>query len=274
MRQEDAEKIHLATLKILEETGVLIEHDEIIELLLKSGARTGDRAGVVRFPRELVEECLSRAPRSVNLDDRCGGDGQMTSSSPSIYWTNPGMQILDPGDQIREVTTTDLSRIARLCDGLNNVQGVMGMAVVDILPPHRDFVGVRVIAENCRRHVRALCFSPAGMEALKEMKQVLPGDWLSIGFTAHGPLRWTFLALDIFKKSAGSGIPTTINGEPMAGVTGPVTLAGSIVVGNAEILSGFVVNQLLEPGRPLIYNLGLAHIFDMKYATAVTGAPE
>jgi trimethylamine--corrinoid protein Co-methyltransferase len=60
----------------------------------------------------------------------------------------------------------------------------------------------------------------------------------------------------------------------MAGVTGPVTVAGSTVVGNAEILSGIVVNQLLEPGRPVVYNLGLAHVFDMKTATAVTGGPE
>ena len=60
----------------------------------------------------------------------------------------------------------------------------------------------------------------------------------------------------------------------MAGVSGPVTLAGSAAVGNAEILAGLVINQILEPGRPCIYNLGLAHIFDMRTAIAVTGAPE
>ncbi|MFH0880664.1 MAG: trimethylamine methyltransferase family protein, partial [Lentisphaerota bacterium] len=91
---------------------------------------------------------------------------------------------------------------------------------------------------------------------------------------AHGPLRWTNLALDIFLKSSGHGIPVTINGEPMAGVIGPVTHAGAAAVGNAEILAGIVVNQVLEPGRPVIYNLGLAHVFDMKAGTAVTGGPE
>jgi trimethylamine--corrinoid protein Co-methyltransferase len=60
----------------------------------------------------------------------------------------------------------------------------------------------------------------------------------------------------------------------MAGVTAPVTLAGAVAVGNAEILAGIVVNQILEPGRPVIYNLGLAHLFDMKHATAITGGPE
>jgi trimethylamine--corrinoid protein Co-methyltransferase len=57
-------------------------------------------------------------------------------------------------------------------------------------------------------------------------------------------------------------------------VSGPVTLAGSAAVGNAEILAGLVVNQLLEPGRPCLYNLGLAHVFDMRTANVVTGGPE
>ncbi len=122
--------------------------------------------------------------------------------------------------------------------------------------------------------MRVLCFTPTGMRALAEMGRVFPGPWYSIGFTAHGPLRWTHLALEIFSQSAGHGIPVTINGEPMAGVTGPVTLAGAVAVGNAEILASIVVNQLLEPGRPVIYNLGLAHAFDMRHATAVTGGPE
>ena len=267
------ELIHDSTLQLLEKTGVRLEHDDIVDLVLKAGGTPGLLSQVVLLPQELVTECLERAPSEVVLNDRRNQTAILTSTSESIFWTNPGLQILE-GNQTREVTTTDLADIARLCEQLENVHGVMGMAVADITPMHRDFVGVRVITENCRRHVRALCFTPMGMEALSEMKKIYPGNWLSIGFTAHGPLRWTHLALDIFKKSAGHGIPATINGEPMAGVTGPVTLAGSIVVGNAEILSGIVVNQLLEPGRPVIYNLGLAHTFDMKFATAVTGGPE
>lgn len=110
---------------------------------------------------------------------------------------------------------------------------------------------------------------------MAEMKKVVRDyPWFSVGFTAHGPLRWTNLALEVFKRSAGYGIPTTINGEPMAGVSGPVTLAGSAAVGTAEILAGLVINQILEPGRPCVFNLGLAHTFDMRTSIAVTGGPE
>ena len=67
-----------------------------------------------------------------------------------------------------------------------------------------------------------------GAEALKSLRAIV-GDysWFSIGFTAHGPLRWTRLALDIFKNTAGAGIPATVNGEPMAGTSAPITLAGA-----------------------------------------------
>lgn len=273
MNDAELEAVHATTLRILEGIGVRLEHDDIVSRMLKAGARRGAGSQDVRIPRGMVADCLKLAPARVELARRDGTVDVLTPDSPAVFWTTPGMYLWT-GATRREIAGADLAAVARLCDRLDSVQGVMGMACHDIAPCHRDFAGVRIIAENCRKHVRALCFTPAGMEALAEMKQVFPGNWLSVGFTAHGPLRWTNLALSIFARSAGSGIPATINGEPMAGVTGPVTLAGAIAVGNAEILAGIVVNQVLEPGRPVIYNLGLAHTFDMRNATAVTGGPE
>ncbi|MBI2441822.1 MAG: trimethylamine methyltransferase family protein [Lentisphaerae bacterium] len=274
MTPADCQQLHEISLRILEEIGVRLEHDRIVERMLKAGARPGAGSYDIRFPREMVQEQLACAPRAVELADRGrSGVTRLTQNSPSVYWTSPAMYFWT-GAERRALTSDDLGNIARLCEGLEQVQGIMGAALADVPPPCRDFTGLRVIAENSRKHIRVLCFTPPGMEALKEMKAVFPGNWFSIGFTAHGPLRWTNLALDIFLKSAGAGIPTTINGEPMAGVTGPVSLAGTLAIGNAEILSGIVVNQVLEPGRPVIYNLGLAHVFDMKHATAVTGGPE
>ena len=168
-----------------------------------------------------------------------------------------------------------MADMARLFDELPTVDGVFGMSMDDVPPNARDIVGLRIMAENTTKHIRVLSFTPEGAEAIGEMRDVLGhSPWFSMGFTAHGPLRWTNLALEIFARTAKKGIPVTINGEPMAGVSGPVTLAGSAAVGNAEILAGLVINQILESGRPCVYNLGLAHIFDMRTAIAVTGAPE
>ena len=53
-----------------------------------------------------------------------------------------------------------------------------------------------------------------------------------------------------------------------------MTLAGCLVIGDADTLSGLVINQLLERGRPCFYNIGFAHVLDMSSAIALTGAPE
>jgi trimethylamine--corrinoid protein Co-methyltransferase len=270
---DNAGRIHDAAVALLENPGIKIEHDAIAKLLLKHGATAGNDADVVRLPRQMIEECVAQCPSEIALTDRRSGEAAMTSTSAPLFWSCPGMNLHEGGVH-RRFTRDDMARVARLLDKLEHVHGVFGLAMSDVPAKACDVVGLRVMAANTSKHIRVLCFSPQGADMLKQIKPIATGAWFSIGFTAHGPLRWTNLALDIFARTAGAGIPVSINGEPMAGATGPVTLAGAAAVGNAEILAGIVINQLLEPGRPCTYNLGLAHTFDMRAAIAVTGGPE
>ncbi|HUU42202.1 MAG TPA: trimethylamine methyltransferase family protein, partial [Planctomycetota bacterium] len=272
--RDDIERIHETSLSLLADPGVRIEHDAIRERLSAAGAKAGLDAQVIRFPRELVAECLAQAPPVVHYADRRGGGYDVGGGRPTRVWSPPGLNLLRHGVH-RPFASGDLADCARLLDALDSVDGVFGLALDDVPPGARDVVGLRILAANTTKHVRVLSFTPEGADALCAMKDaVSDGPWFSVGFTAHGPLRWTHLALEIFRRTAGRGIPVTVNGEPTAGASGPVTLAGSAAVGNAEILAGIVVNQVLEPGRPCVHNLGLAHTLDMKTAVAVTGGPE
>jgi trimethylamine--corrinoid protein Co-methyltransferase len=278
--RDHAERIHRSSLNLLDDPGVKIEHDEICGMLLKAGAKPGVNAQVIRFPREMVDEHLAMAPKTVRFADLSGKTVEMGPGTPSCFWTGAALNIVDDDGACREITSDDLADWARLVDALPQLHAIVGTAMRDVPPPMRDFVGLRVMAENTRKHIRALSFTPTGSEAMREMARVLADGELkqtpvlSMGFTAHGPLRWTNLALDIYLTSAGEGIPVTVNGEPAAGVSGPVTLAGALAVGNAEVLAGIVVNQVIEPGRPVIHNLGFSHIMDMRTTIAVTGGPE
>ncbi len=270
----EAEAIHEASLTLLENPGCRLEHEGIRRRLLQAGAIATADPEVLRFPRKMVEELLSLAPREVRIDGRGGVSAKvLTSASDPIVWSVPGMNIFEQGE-LRPFVSRDMGRMAALLDTLDQIDGVFGLSLSDIEPQFRDIAGLALMAEHTRKHLRVLCFSVRGGEILKSIRDLFPGNWFSIGFTAHGPLRWTNLALSIYEATAGRGIPATVTGEPMAGVSGPVTLAGAAAVGNAEILAGIMANQVLEPGRPCIYNFGLAHIFDMRSAIAVTGAPE
>ncbi|MBN1675359.1 MAG: trimethylamine methyltransferase family protein [Kiritimatiellae bacterium] len=274
MRLEQAEQIHEASLSLLESPGVRMEQDRVRALLLRHGARRGDGTQTVRFPREMVEQYLRLCPSTFALTDRAGRETTLAATARPAFWSCPGMNLYEAG-QIRPFTSADMARTSRLLDRLEHVQGVFGMAMDDVPPAARDVAGLAIMAQHTHKHIRAFCFTPEGARVMAEMKGIVGRHpWFSIGFTAHGPLRWTHLALSIFEASSGHGIPVTVNGEPMAGTSGPVTLAGSAAVGNAEILAGLVAVQIMEPGRPCIYNLGLAHVFDMRTMIAVTGAPE
>ena len=268
------EEIYEAALQLLDEPGIKIEHDEIYDMLCSRGCGEGRDARVVRFPRKIVEEYVGMCPSGFVFPDRFGKGKRISPDGDCVIWSVPGLNIYED-KSCRPFTSGDMARWTRLLHHLPNVDGVFGYALEDVPPKIRDVVGLRIMAENTTKHIRVLCFSPEGSEILVEMKKVVADyPWFSIGFTAHGPLRWTNLALEIFRRTAGHGIPVTVNGEPMAGVSGPVTIAGSAAVGTAEILAGIVLNQMLEPGRPCVFNLGLAHTFDMRTAIAVTGGPE
>ncbi len=280
LTDSDVERIDRAAKDLLHNPGVKIDDEEIVNRLLASGAKPGAGSQVVRFPENMVEEYLSLAPERFFLADRAGGKREISPDTPSCFWTGAALFCLD-AKGLRLIDKRDLGDCSRIVETLSNVDVMVGTSTEDTPPAHRDFVGFRVMAENTRKHLRALSFTPRGGEAMIEMAKALSGGKsvrenpiFGVGFTAHGPLRWTSLALGVFRATSGYGIPCTINGEPMAGASAPVTLAGTAAVGTAEILSGIVVNQMLEPGRPCFFNLGFSHVMDMRNGFAVTGGPE
>jgi trimethylamine--corrinoid protein Co-methyltransferase len=280
LSDSDIEQIDRAAKGLLENPGVKLDDEEIVKRLLASGAKPGMDSFVVRFPETMVKEYLSLAPERFFLADRAGGKREISPDTPSCFWTGAALFYLDRKG-LRLIERKDLGDFSRIVESLSNVDVMVGTSTEDTPPAHRDFVGFRVMAENTRKHLRALSFTPRGGEAMIEMAKALSGGKglkenpiMGVGFTAHGPLRWTSLALGVFKATSGYGIPCTINGEPMAGASAPVTLAGTAAVGAAEILSGIVVNQILEPGRPCFFNLGFSHVMDMRKGFAVTGGPE
>ena len=280
LSEDDVRKVHAAALRILDSVGLKLEHDGIRRALLTRGAKTGRDNETIRFPEPMLREYLAQAPAEIRFTGRGEREWKIGPGRESIFWTAAAMNLYDRHGK-REFDRAGLARLCRLVEGLSQIDGVVGVSVKDVPPRWRDVAGFRTMIENTTKHVRVLSFSPEGAEMIVEMAQVvLNGSSLkenpifSMGFTAHGPLRWTNLALDVFYRSAGHGIPVMVNGEPMAGGTAPVTLAGAITVGHAEILGGIVLNQILEPGRPCVHNLGFAHTMDMRTGVAVTGAPE
>jgi trimethylamine--corrinoid protein Co-methyltransferase len=260
--------------------GIRIDDDSLRPRLISAGATPGTDKDVVLLPEKMVREHVSLCPSSFRLAALTGTTTELNAGSPSQFWTSNAMHLVTGGER-HEIRAQDLADFATVADALENASAVVGTSIADVPPAGRDFVGFRIMAEHTRKHLRPCLYTPAGVEAIIEMAELLLDGTpirerpiFSLGYTAVSPLRWTASALAIFERSSGHGIPTMVNGEPTAGTTGPVTLAGSIALANAEVLSGLVILQMLEPGRPCIHNVGFSHVADMRSGMATSGAPE
>jgi trimethylamine--corrinoid protein Co-methyltransferase len=279
LEKQECQRIHEAALEVLRDVGVRVDDAEILRLLEEAGG-TVTNGNLVHIPEGLVEWAIKQSPRTVRIADRNGNLWELGPEVGTLVLTGNALYI-SRGRARGALKSTDLAELARVVDACRNIHGMVGTSISDYPPACRDFAGFRIMARHTGKHLRPCMYTPNGARLVMEMAQVLLGSTplrerpiVSTGFSVLSPLHWTGLALGVFKQTAGLGVPVMINSEPMAGATAPVTLAGCLVIGDADTLSGLVINQLLEPGRPCFYNIGFAHVMDMASAIALTGAPE
>jgi trimethylamine--corrinoid protein Co-methyltransferase len=270
---------------ILSDVGVRIDHPEIFELLCSLGARGDRKNAVVRMDEELVSRALATCPRIVMFADLEGRTTAVSTGSPPLFWGGNALYYEQSGKRV-DMNEQRFIEMVRLYDTLEELHAIVGTSISDFPPNTRDFTGLRRMAEHGRKHLRPCIYTPAGARIIIEMCQAILGmgrfkgaslrelPIVSFGFTVVSPLHWTQLALEVFKTTSGFGVPVMVNSEVIAGVTSPVTLAGSLCLSVAEVLSGIVIVQALEEGRPTIFNAGFPHIFDMRTAETLTGCAE
>jgi trimethylamine--corrinoid protein Co-methyltransferase len=87
------------------------------------------------------------------------------------------------------------------------------------------------------------------------------------------PLQYAVESAAALMVFAAAGQPVIIHSACSLGSTGPITLAGSLVISNATTLAGICLAQLINPGTPLVYGLGGSPT-DMRKGTYVNASPE
>ena len=87
------------------------------------------------------------------------------------------------------------------------------------------------------------------------------------------PLKLPRDATEVIVECARLGLSDTILSMAMAGGSAPVTLAGTLVMHNAEVLGGITLAQLTECGSPVTYGSSTTAM-DLRFAAAAVGSPE
>ena len=278
------EELHLATLQILEKTGISFQCQEALDILSDAGADVSNPSRV-KIPSYIVKQALKTAPKTVTLYSRQGEpaivlDGQ----SGSHFGGVPDCpEYLDPytGNR-RKCYVEDIADMARLFDALPNLEFMSTSSAHNTLPgvlPEKISV-LQVLINSSKpficnnsnvsslKETLDLCSLVAGGE-----KQLRKKPFFGILSEPVSPLIQGKDALEKSLLCIEKGIPVIVQSMPMAGATTPATWPGCLAVTSAETLSQLVVLQLKKPGTPVIFG-GVPSVMDMKTMIFAQGAPE
>lgn len=283
LSDKQIEELHLASLQILERTGVAFESPEAIQLLADAGADVSnpDR---IKIPPHLVEQALHQAPKTVTIYTRDGEPAMVLNGTTSHFGGHNALdEYIDPYTrQKRKCYVSDIADMARVIDALPNIEWSYIIASYQTLPGAiADRVAILqailnsskpiaycLVDVNALREVLELCAIVAGGEKELSARPFLIGSSQPISPLLQGK--------DIVDKSllcAEKGIPNFIYSGPLAGATAPVTYSGLLAIGIAEFLSQLVVIQLKKAGAPVILG-ATPTIMDMRTTLCTYGAPE
>jgi trimethylamine--corrinoid protein Co-methyltransferase len=280
--EADVQRIHAATLQVMEEVGIDFGYEPALDLLRRSGCRLdGCR---VFFPPQLVEAKIACAPSEFTLFAR-NPDKNVVIGGDHVAFTPcygpPVVSSLDEGR--RDSTLQDFVNFVKLTHASDH-QDVVG----GVMAEPGDIPAARRTAEMVYASLRYSdkpfmggAIGARSAEETIEMAAMVFGDRQTLArrppfvsiLCSRTPLGFDDRMLGAIMVYAAAGMPQLISSLSIAGATSPVTMEGTLVVQNAEILAGIVLTQLVREGAPVIFS-GSSSAAAMRYGTLSVGAPE
>ncbi|NYE58514.1 trimethylamine methyltransferase family protein [Carboxydothermus ferrireducens] len=282
--EEEKQKIHEASLEILEEVGLLVRNQHAREIFKNGGCLVNDD-GIVKIPRHVVESCIkSFVPEYVFYAQDPDKDVKLPADRPVIVTGSSAPNIIDPktGEE-RRATSTDIANIAYLINELPGYD-VFSISTLADDAPEGQFSLARFYPalKNCKKPVRSNTPNLKDLEMVLELGYIIAGSkeaYFERPFINHhycpvvSPLTMDQESTEAVIYLTKLGLPVYGTIVPNAGLTAPLSLLGTLVMGNAEFLALSTLIQLIRPGAPLIYAV-LSTVADMRTGNYAPGAIE
>jgi trimethylamine--corrinoid protein Co-methyltransferase len=282
--QDDIRRINNASLDILESVGVEVPHEETLKRFAARGAKVDKEKKRVRIPADLVAKCLKTAGKSFTIYGRDQSKQAHFGKGTRNYNSIAGEASWLDEDKLerRYATLADVVTAARLGDALSAINVVGAMADPHDAPSKiQDVLVVQRLVKNTTKpfifwfntrdsakFVSEILIAVSGSEKAAAEKPVTYNFLEPIS-----PLRFALNGVDLLYEMSRFPLPVSIGPMAQSGATAPVTLAGTLVVENAEILAGVCITQLIREGTPVCYG-GICHTMDMRKTQMVFSGPE
>lgn len=276
------QQIHEATIKMLSEVGMKFHHSDAVEILKEHGIRMEDN--VAFFTEEQLMYWVRKAPSTFTLYARnpqhnivIGGD-EVNPAPPY-----GAASITDAEGVKRQATIEDYVNYAKLFHANEDyhVDGGLMVQPSDIDIPTSCLAMFYATLTHSDKAMMVTAGKREYMEALMDAAEVVFGGkeemmahprMLTI-VNANTPLQLDKTMTEALITFAKYGQPFVVASCAMAGSTAPVTLAATIAMTNAEVLSTIALAQMVNPGTPVIY-ASQSTTSDMRTGQIAIGSPE
>ena len=283
LSSNDLYRIHTATLEVLERVGVRVDNDKALNLLENNGAEVNYTERIVKIPRQLVDEAIKSAPRTVLFAGREKKRDLRLEGKRVHFGTGEGcVSVLDHDTgSIRPSTKMDIANAAQLADALPNVDFVMPVFTAQDVPQQTLALhDLHATLKNTTKPVMVVDFG-LDVNYLIKMASIVVGgkenliERPNLGLYSEptSPLTHGRDHTRNLMTFAERKLPIVYIPSPSSMSTAPATIAGAIVQSNAETLSGNVIAQLTSKGAKFIHGTDTT-VFDQKTGAFPYGAPE
>lgn len=274
MSDQQCEKIHWASLEVMERTGVRLYEQEAIDLLTHAGASVSE-GNRVRIPSGLVEKAFTAVPRRVVLCDRHGNRVMPLEGCRSFF--GPGSDCLNIIDhrtgERRMPLLQDVVEGMIVVDALPNIDFVMSMVLpVDVPQMVADRYQMEAMLNHTTKPIVFVTTEFVGCADAVEMAEAVAGGadalrlnpFVACYINVTTGLRHNQEALQKLLYLAGKGLPALYVPVGLGGATAPITLAGCQVIWTVGALVGLVLSQLKREGAPYVVAGWGANMLDMR----------
>ena len=285
LTSEQVEKTHSASLEILEKTGMLVRHEKARQIFARHGCLVDEETHIVRFPLAVIEEFRAYFPSTFTFRGRDPKyDRILPKDSPVVITASSAPNIIDPVTGIeRRSTSADIARIAHLVQESPGYDVFSVSTLADDAPPKQFSLSRLYPAlKYCLKPVRINSTDLDDSEMILRLGYEIAGSekaYREHPFITHhfcpvvSPLTMDYASTELLIFFCEQQLPVYPTIVPNAGLTSPMSLAGTLVQGNAEFLAAACLMQMVHPGTPLIYAT-LPTVADMRSGAYASGGIE
>lgn len=283
--KEAFRRIHDATLDVLEKDGLRVHSDKALALLREHGAKTDAKTMTAWLPGNLVEGCLKNVPKQWKMRAR-NSKYDLDLDGNHLYFTldGCGVQAIDlQTGKRRPAKKQDIIDTAKIVDYLPGIGYYTPPVAPQDVPLHAHVLhqvhtGYTynekfVMSESTTTALEARLQIEMATAVAGGERQLREKPSLSAVICTVSPLILDGGGSEALIEFARAGVPVNIMSMAQAGISSPATLAGNLVINNAEMLGLVTLAQCAQKGAKTIYASALATT-EPRSGGYVSGSPE